>query len=290
MTNVKQDLTLYKELKKVKSEFDKEVKSAKSSINRNNFSEAKTSLSKCEGYINNMESIIDKLPDKSTVDTAKKTLFYIVSVLTGTVANIAYFNNNDSKLNKEKESIVDEYNKNERDLSKTKDKLNENYKQHVKYSVFFNYWSKFHKNDPSLSRAMDELKSEIKELDKEFSKLTDDETKIEINMNKNKKEYENITKKIKNNEKKSYGLTAASGIGIGIATASIKTLKQKAKNILKKCNKILANTKAYLDKVEKMSNAVKESFDETLDSLYEAFTEGTIDEFEYDTLMDHLLN
>ena len=32
------------------------------------------------------------------------------------------------------------------------------------------------------------------------------------------------------------------------------------------------------------------SLDETLDSLHEAFTEGAIDEFEYDTLIDHLLS
>lgn len=284
MTNVKQDLTLYKELKKVKSEFDKEVKSAKSSINRNNFSEAKTSLSKCEGYINNMESIIDKLPDKSTVDTAKKTLFFIVSSLTSLVANLAYFNNKENKLDKQRESINNEYIKNKNDFDKTMVKLNKNTFARMKKDDEIT--AKLGTNN----KELESLYSEIHDMDKEWSKLFDKIPEIDKNIESNKKDYDNITKKIKNIDKERLGSSAISGIGIGTATALIKPLKQKAKNILKKCKKILSNTKAYLDKVEKMSKAVKESFDETLDSLYEAFTEGTIDEFEYDTLMDHLLN
>ena len=53
--------------------------------------------------------------------------------------------------------------------------------------------------------------------------------------------------------------------------------------------KKLEQVKKYLDKAEKMSKEVKESFDETLYDLFESFYEGNIDEFEYDSLIDHLL-
>lgn len=86
----------------------------------------------------------------------------------------------------------------------------------------------------------------------------------------------------------------ATAVTIGANTVSslvgTKTFKDKSKKMLSKCEKKLENVKKYLDKVEKMGNEVKESLDETLNDLYVSYIEGCVDEFEYDTLVDHLLD
>lgn len=72
--------------------------------------------------------------------------------------------------------------------------------------------------------------------------------------------------------------------------SSYKTIKDYCKKMLNKNKKTLEKIKKYLGKVNITNDEVKESFDEALNDLYEAYCEGCIDEFEYDTLVDHLLD
>ena len=97
---------------------------------------------------------------------------------------------------------------------------------------------------------------------------------------------------IKDDIRKVSAITVATtgGVATAIKATRLKTFKDKSKKILEKCEKKLEQVKKYLDKAEKMSKAVKESFDDTLNDLYESFYEGNIDEFEYDILIDRLLN
>ena len=92
--------------------------------------------------------------------------------------------------------------------------------------------------------------------------------------------------------KKITDVATVASLGVATVTeiANEKTFKDKTKKMLNKCEKKLEQVEKYLDKAEKMSKEVKESFDETLNGIYDSYVEGTIDEFEYNSLIDHLLD
>lgn len=103
MSNVKQDLNLYKQIKNIKNGFNKEMKIVKANINLNNFSIAKSGLNNCDKYISDMETIINKLPDKSTADFIKPLVPAILSFVTAVGVGLQF----NRKLFSSNNKIVD---------------------------------------------------------------------------------------------------------------------------------------------------------------------------------------
>lgn len=280
VTTAKQDLAVYKNIKKNKSDFNSEYKKIGLNVNKQNFPEAKKNIATCEGYITEIEKLVDNIPNSSSYDTAKNLVVALIGFLTMIAAAPCYHFVKKT-----------ERNFNEEKLKRIKEKRD---KQDIKSRASFDIWAKTDKasRDDKINEVEREslVKLSEKYLD-EFKKQR--AKKEELDKKHNKTLYNNLDRDFinKSNEERNISnieITAASGSFL--ALISMKPLKAKAKNVLKNCRNKLDKTKAYIDKVERMSNAVKESFDETLDSLYEAFTEGAIDEFEYDTLVDHLLD
>lgn len=272
----KQDLALYKELKTIKSNFDKEMKTVKASIKVNNFSSAKSGLNNCDKYISNMENIIDKLPDKTTSDYVKKIVPMIISILSIPIELFCFMF-----------PLKDLENKHE--FINKKLKKDQSERTTIIQSKYMNTTIVDEYENLEKDKGID-LKKEINDLKEIYKKMDDREKRLDLNIDWLQRKNETLANK-RNNLNKAQNIVINGTIAGGvIASISLKPLKSKAKNILKKYKKKLDSTRKYLDKVEKTSKAVKESLDETLESLYESFTEGTIDEFEYDTLIDHLLS
>lgn len=286
MSNVKQDLNLYKQIKNIKNGFNKEMKIVKANINLNNFSIAKSGLNNCDKYISDMETIINKLPDKSTADFIKPLVPAILSFVTAVGVGLQ-FNRKLFSSNNKIVDMEDEIRRNNDSILSKEDAIKELNKKkslaskEIKSATYCGM-GEFFVN--IYKEKYESIKEECDKLLKEVNEIADKNEEIRNNINKAKNESDTI-----NRNHRVFGATTL-GVGAVGTLISLKPLKSKAKSILNKCKKVLDDTRKYLDKVEKMSKAVKESFDETLDSIYESFTEGTIDEFEYDTLMDHLLN
>ena len=290
MSNIKQDLSTYKEIKKVKNDFSREIKSVKSNITKNNFKEAKNGLKICDKYISDMETIINKLPDKSTVDFIKPLVPAILSFVTAVGVGLQ-FNN---KL-RDMAERQDKYDNVSRELRHEKIQLSSTERKIKKVSDDLDklditdkdpkeWWIYNRPIKANLERDYKDLNEECRRISFRIKLLESEKGRIEENIDK----AEDDMKKL-NGKHRAFGATTL-GVGAVGTLISLKPLKSKAKAILNKCKKVLNDTRKYLDKVEKMSKAVKESFDEALDNIYDSFTEGTIDEFEYDTLIDHLLD
>ena len=302
MSETKKEKVTFGDLKKAKSEFDKELNRVKICININKIGEAKSGIDKCDSHISKMESIIDRMPDRTAADIVKKLVPTVLAILSSTVVSIAYFDKRADELEEEYNKLSREETRNWKKYHKAKDKADdikdqidiqkhiqgERAKQISRLQGNLDDRSKTklsNLNDDynEISSLIEKLESQYKEIDKEGNTAYNKATFVggEIDQNNDKLIKNNIGKKV----------VTGSTLGVGVLTSiSLKPLKQKAKVILNKCKKRLERTKKYLAKIENMNKSVKESFDETLDDLYIAFTEGIIDKYEYDVLSSHLLS
>ena len=267
------DLSTYRDLKKKKSDFNNEIRKVKTCIKNKQINEAKAGLDKCDKYIDDMVDIINKLPDKSSADDIRRALPIIIGVLGAIVADVTtnIIGRSFTKTNRKYREKLDEINDKEISNYENKKKVMNKLENMENQSA---YDEKEHKK----------LKDELYNIDKEYYKILD-----EYNSTSDKSKKLNKMRKINGNAEIALPMSSIAAGAVG-SFISLKSLKNKSKNILIKCKKKLSDTKAYLEKTTILSESAKESFDDTLVDLYEAVTEGTIDEFEYDSLIDHLLS
>ena len=80
MSEVRKEKVTFGDLKKAKSEFDKELNRVKICINTNKIGEAKSGIDKCDSHITKMENIIDRMPDKTAADIVKKLVPTVLAI------------------------------------------------------------------------------------------------------------------------------------------------------------------------------------------------------------------
>lgn len=109
-------------------------------------------------------------------------------------------------------------------------------------------------------------------------------------LKQNKEELDKFLESIREERDSQGALAIGTGVGLSaLAISLIKTYKDKCKKQLKRSKKSLERLKKYLDKMKTVDEEVKESLCDTINIVHEAAQNGTIDEYEFDMLLDHIL-